>query len=128
MNRKRRTATIVLYSSMLLVCVALLSTFFEGCSRNDKVPVPEPLLSETQMMDVLTDTYLLEAELQHRKSLGENVGDLQGTYYDQLFEHHGITDSIFHSNMTYYSYQHAAMERIMDSVYERLASMQAESH
>ena len=41
-------------------------------------------------------------------------------YYDQLFEHYGITDSIFSQNMQYYTERPEVLERIMDSVTQRL--------
>ena len=41
-------------------------------------------------------------------------------YYDQLFEHYGITDSIFEQNMRYYTERPEVLERIMDSTLQRL--------
>lgn len=82
------------------------------------------LLTEQQMIDLMTDTYLIEAILNQKKSAGEDVTALQQAYYDQLFEHYGITDTIFEANMYYYTYDPAALERIMDSVTTRLTKAQ----
>ena len=41
-------------------------------------------------------------------------------YYDQLFTHYGITDSIFEQNIKYYAERPEVLERIMDSVVQRL--------
>ena len=82
------------------------------------------MLTEQQMVDVMTDAYLIEAILNQKKTTGEEVSQLQQTYYDQLFEHYGITDSIFEANMDYYSQNLAVLERIMDSVTNRCIKAQ----
>lgn len=90
-----------------------------ACTEREKRP--EVFLDEPQMIDVLTDAYLIEAKLNMRKSAGGEVSSLQVAFYDQLFEHYGITDSIFEQNMAYYTRQPAVLERIMDSVTNRFA-------
>lgn len=95
-----------------------------ACGNKDKMKKPETLLSEEQMVDILFDSYLIEAELNHRKAVGENVGSLQEDYYRELFEHYGISDSIFDVNMEYYTHQLSTLERIMDSVNSRFQQAQ----
>ena len=76
------------------------------------------------MIDVLFDAYLIEADLNQKRTLGENVDPLQQVYYDQLFEHYGITDTLFQQNLLYYTYQLQTLERIMDSVTNRFVKAQ----
>ena len=76
------------------------------------------------MIDVMTDAYLIEAQLNVMKGEGKDVSDLQVLYYDQLFEHYGITDSIFELNLEYYTYHPEILERVMDSVTNRFAKAQ----
>ena len=95
-----------------------------SCGNRNKVKTPEVLLTEEQMIDVLTDSYLIEAELNQMKSSGKDVQNLQAAYYEQLFEHYGITDSIFEANMDYYSHDLETLERIMDSVTTRFTKAQ----
>ena len=102
---------------MLVTVVALM--LFSACGDNNKVKKPDVLLTEQQMIDVLADSYLIEADLNQRKTVGENVTKLQGAYYGQLFEHYGITDSILEQNMVYYTHFPNVLERIMDSVNQR---------
>lgn len=105
--------------------VALLTLlFFASCNNKDKVRKPDVFLSEQQMVDVLTDAYLLEAELTQKKSSVLEVSSLQKTYYDQLFEHYAITDTIFDQNMYYYSHHPDILERVMDSVMNRFVKAQ----
>ena len=104
----------------LLLGMALLALV----SCTDREKAPEVFLDEPQMVDVLTDAYLIEADLNMRKSAGDDVSYLQAAFYEQLFEHYGITDSIFEQNMAYYTRQPAVLERIMDSVSNRFVRAQ----
>lgn len=106
---------------MAIAMVVILSAW--GCA--DKVKKPKPLLTEQQMIEVLADSYLIEAELNQRKTTGENVTKLQEAYYSQLFEHYGINDSIFEQNMYFYTQYPEVLERIMDSVSQRFINAQA---
>ena len=103
-----------------ILTLALLA--FISCIDREKRP--EVFLDEPQMIDVLTDAYLIEAQLNLKKTSGIDVTDLQAAYYEQLFEHYGITDSIFEQNLAYYTRQPAILERMMDSVTNRFARAQ----
>ena len=81
----------------------------------------------------MTDVQIIEADINYQKTMererGETPKDYSGltqSYYDQLFEHHGITDSIFSQNMRYYTERPAVLERIMDSVVQRLVKEKGE--
>ena len=82
--------------------------------------MPSRLLTEQEMISIMTDVQILEADMNYKKSNGKMIGDMPKEYYQQLFEHYGITDSIFAENMRYYTHDPATMERIMDSVTQRL--------
>lgn len=96
--------------------------------------MPERLLTEQEMIDVLTDVQIIEADINYQKNQERDHKEedsvktapkdyfkMSREYYDQLFEHYGITDSIFVQNLRYYTEQPEMLERIMDSVTNRLA-------
>ena len=96
--------------------------------------MPDRLLSEQEMIDIMTDVQIIEADINYQKTMereqGETPKDYSGltrSYYDQLFEHHGITDTIFSQNMRYYTEHPETLEKIMDSVMQRLMKEQATS-
>ena len=114
----------ILVISMLFVLVA-------ACGHKDKGFMPDRLLTEREMIDIMTDVQIIEADLNYRKTEEKNSGlepaalrALSNSYYGQLFEHYGITDSIFSQNMKYYSEHPAGLEKIMDSVMQRLVDAQ----
>ena len=99
--------------------------------------MPERLLTEQEMITVMVDVSIIEAEITYLK-MQERERDPNDTtevvardyvkmsreYYAQLFEHHGITDSIFEQNMRYYTERPEVLERIMDSTMQRLIKEQ----
>ena len=103
--------------------IALLLLLFSACEDKSKSIKPSRLLTEKEMIDIMTDMQIIEADINVQKSHGEEIGDKQRVYYRQLFEHYGITDSIFNENLRYYTDNPATIERIMDSVTQRIISL-----
>ena len=95
-----------------------------SCSSEKKKQAPTVLLSETEMVDVLTDVQIMEAAIGYLKNINQPTEYLKTIGYDTVFSHYGITDSIFKVNMVYY-YDHEPLTliRIYDSVESRLARM-----
>ena len=120
-----------------LVLLSLLFVLATACGRKDKGFMPERLLSEQEMITILTDVQIIEADINYQKSqehdqesndsikiIPKDYVKMSRDYYAQLFEHYGITDSIFNQNMRYYTRRPAELEKIMDSVTQRLTMEQ----
>lgn len=108
-----------------LLTISLLFILVSACGHKNKA-IPSHLLTEQEMVDVMTDVQILESDMNYRKSNGKMIGDMAKEYYRQLFEHYEITDSIYMENIRYYTHDPAVMERIMDSVTQRLTREQTE--
>ena len=107
----------------LLFLLFVICIFF-SCSSEKKKQAPSVLLSETQMVDVLTDVQIMEAAIGYKKNINQPTEYLKTIGYDTLFSHYGITDSIFKANMVYYyDVEPLTLIRIYDSVESRLARM-----
>ena len=107
--------------SLFLLFVICL---FFSCSSEKKKQAPTVLLSETEMVDVLTDVQVMEAAIAYTKNINQPTEYLKTRGYDTIFAHYGITDSIFKVNMVYYyDLEPLTLIRIYDSVESRLARM-----
>ena len=120
-----------------IVTLFVLATL-SGCK--DKGFVPDRLLTEQEMITIMTDVQIIEADI-NRQKMEERERDPNDTtkvvvkdyvaisrdYYAQLFEHYGITDTIFTQNMRYYTERPETLEKIMDSVMQRLLKEQTTS-
>ena len=118
--------------SIIILCFVLV--ILSGCK--DKGFMPERLLTEEEMITIMDDVSIIEAEISYQK-MQERERDPNDTpavapkdylkmskeCYDQLFEHYGITDSIFEQNMRYYTERPEVLERIMDSTMQRLMKL-----
>lgn len=118
-----------------LVLISLLFVLVAACGHKDKGFMPERLLTESEMIDMMTDVQIIEADVNYRKTQVKEEGaqplefrNLTQSYYDQLYEHYGITDSIFSQNLRYYSERPEVLEKIMDSVMQRLLREQSKVH
>jgi hypothetical protein len=118
-----------------LVLILLLFVLVAACGHKDKGFMPERLLTESEMIDMMTDVQIIEADINYRKTQVKEEGaqplefrNLTQSYYDQLYEHYGITDSIFSQNLRYYSERPEVLEKIMDSVTQRLLREQSKVH
>ena len=120
-----------------LVLLSLLFVLAIACGHKDKGYIPERLLSEQEMIHIMTDVQIIEADINYQKSqereqepndtikiIPKDYVKMSRDYYAQLFEHYGITDSIFEQNLKYYTERPAELEKIMDSVMQRLTKEQ----
>lgn len=105
-----------------------------ACDHKDKGFMPERLFTEEEMVDIMTDVQIIEAEINYQKSLEREDSSpdtdykaMAQSYYDQFFEHHGITDTLFLQNIKYYTERPEVLKRIMDSVVQRLTREPMES-
>ena len=111
----------------------LIFLLVTACGSKEKGFMPERLLTEQEMIDVLTDVQIIEADINNQKTqekdqetedsvkiVPKDYVKMSREYYGQLFEHYDITDSILVQNIRYYADRTEALERIMDSVVRRL--------
>ena len=92
--------------------------------RQSEVTAPTVLLSETEMVDVISDVYIIENAINHRRGKGTKITNLKTKGFDAVFTHYGITDSIFSENIDYYNSNPIVMKRIMDSVHANFKNIQ----
>ncbi|KWW24898.1 MAG: DUF4296 domain-containing protein [bacterium] len=115
--------------------IVLLFVLVTACGHKDKGFMPERLLTEQEMIDVMTDVQIIEADINFQKNqererdpydttavVAKDYVKITRSYYQQMFEHYGINDSIFTQNMRYYTERPEVLERIMDSVLQRLTA------
>lgn len=123
-----------------LAFLSLLLILAIACGRKDEGIMPERLLDEQEMITIMTDVQIIEADINYQKSreseqrpddtikiIPKDYVKISRDYYSQLFEHYGITDSIFEQNLKYYTERPAILEKIMDSVVQRLTKEQSTS-
>ncbi|MCK9453222.1 MAG: DUF4296 domain-containing protein [Bacteroidales bacterium] len=111
----------------LLPFILVLLLLFTACQKTEKTKAkPAVFLTETQMIKLVTDIQLLEAALNQRRNIGQNINEVKILWFNQLFEKHQLTDVIFDENLAYYNEQPAVMERILEEVLANIMQEQAQ--
>jgi len=114
-----------LFFFFVFISAMILAVSCKPVAKADS-PKPDIILTENQLVDVMTDAQLLEAALNHKRNIGQQTTELKTTWYNELFEHHQITEKIFQDNLNYYSEQPEKMEKILEEVLARISQMQSE--
>lgn len=103
---------------------AFLLLFFISCDVSEKIP--ENILGEEKMADVLVDIQLLEATYNSRLLNTDDRSERMSRYEKEIFEHHGISEETFNESYTYYQDYPKKLELIYESVFEKLEKMLTE--
>ena len=85
---------------------------FASCNRFDKPKPPKPLFDENRMVEIITDMEIVEAKLNFANERGGSADSLKDSYYQQLFDHHGITKEQLTENLNYYTQKPEVLEDI----------------
>ena len=109
---------------MKILALSVLLLLMSCGGRKIEVTTPTVLLSETEMVDVMTDVYIMENAINHRRGKSMKISNLKTRGFDAVFTHYGINDSIFRENIDYYNGTPVVMKRIMDSVHANFKNIQ----
>ena len=104
-----------------------LLLFFSACQKAEKTKAAKPavFLTESQMVELITDVQILEAAINNRRNIGQSTNEIKTLWFNQLFEKHQVTDVVFQENLNYYNEKPAVMERILEEVLANIMQDQA---
>lgn len=94
----------------LFILLILSSSFFLSCKQEDiKLQIPDD-----ELVKILTDLHISEAAI---LSLNQKLKDSMSViYYQQIFEIHGITDSVFYHDLEILRNDSKKLEEIYQKV------------
>tara|TARA_A100001015_G_C15014006_1_gene724611 strand:+ start:1944 stop:2282 length:339 start_codon:yes stop_codon:yes gene_type:complete len=112
---------------MYRLFLVTLFTLFISCAQQEEKK-PTRLLSQSQMIDALTEVHLLESAvklnlLDGLKKDSLNIRD----YYEALFATKSYSYKEFQENVAYFSRRPSQMEAFLDSVLIRVQMMELEN-
>ncbi len=100
---------------------------FAGCKESGVIPEPEGLLSQDEMVAVLTDIHLIEGARTGLVIMGDSVGGVN-EHYKAFFEKHNVTQAQYDSSFVYYSKNPKIFDKIYERVIENLSVIESEIH
>jgi hypothetical protein len=110
-----------------ILFILLLPVFFSCYHENQpEVTVPEQLLSEDEMVLIITDIQLAEGALTYRRTRRVEQQGFRESAYKKIFSNYGITAKILNENVNYYNSDPERMELIYEKVLANLSRMEGE--
>lgn len=112
----------------ILGFVLIAFLFFSCYHENQKeIVVPEKLLSEDELVEVLTDLQLAEGLITYQRLQKISVKkDFKDSVYNLVFENYGLTIPELTSNLNYYNNDPQNMEILYEKVLSNLSKLQSE--
>ncbi|RKE98506.1 DUF4296 domain-containing protein [Ichthyenterobacterium magnum] len=98
-------------------CILVLGFLFLGCNKIDKPKKPENLISKDKMVDILFDTFVLNAAKGTQKQVLEKNGILPKSY---IFEKYNIDSLQFALSNEYYAYNTEVYQSIINDLSSRI--------
>jgi len=112
----------------VIVCLLLIASL-SSCYTENKPEIvpPDELMTEEQIVNVLTDLNIAEGIIAVRRQGKSNVTmEFKDSLYQLVFENWGITSAQLNQNLDYYNNDPKHMERIMDQVLSRLSQEESQ--
>lgn len=113
-----------MYTNLIKLFIVSCLLFSCKPDKEEDQPVPENLLTEEQLIQVLTDTYLSES------ASAINVKAVTGEKFDSVYifnplKDNGISKAKFDSTIVYYSRHPKKLKIIYNKILDKLSVMQA---
>ena len=105
---------------ILLTCFCFM-ILLNACSSSNKNKAEE-ILSETQMVEVLTDIYLTEGKLNSLRIPKDSAEYLFKTIEPTIFAEHGIDSTVYKRSFQYYITNYEELSRIYELVIDSLSN------
>lgn len=112
---------------MKKIITILCIVFIAACtSIEDRVAIPDTVLSQEKMADVLVDVHLLEAAL-NVNALSRDQQIMNSIHPDSdVLKKHNVTKEKYQESFTFYSQNPLLLAEVYQFVLNNLSKMQAE--
>lgn len=111
---------------MRFLFAVFISLLFFSCSEKPDRKIPEGLISEEKMVELLTDIQLIEGAVS-KKILNKIDGKKESPlYYQKAFEKHNVTEDQFELSVRYYTENPEVLQAIYEDVLIELSKIKAE--
>jgi hypothetical protein len=113
---------------IIKVIISLFILFsVASCHNEDEVAIPNDLIPEIEMINVLTDVCKVEARFQRRLTVKElNNVDMAAHNYTIVFKNHNISLIQFKDSYSYYENNPQKMQELFDQVIIQLTEEESQ--
>ncbi len=123
MTRKEKHFRITKFYALMMLVLLFASCGFFRAPGKDKC---DKILSKSQITDILTDIYMLEAYIREYQQVEPAAKDSAVYYYKALFERHGVERIVFEEALDCYLLDRREMDLIHEEMLNRLSLIESE--
>jgi hypothetical protein len=96
-----------------------------SCNNSKKIKIPEDILPEDSMVEVITDVHLVQAA--QRMGMVIDTADTGSfTSFEYVWKKHHITEKDYKRNLDFYSHNASILDSIYEKVLNNLSRQKAE--
>lgn len=107
------------------ILIIFLTCCLIGCSNESSYKVPEGLLSEDTLRQILLDMHIADATLNSLNLKSQYENFTPEGYYNKVLQKHNLTREIFDSSIAFYSRKPEHLDKLYESVLNELSTMEA---
>lgn len=108
----------MLYGNGVPLSFAMLMVLFFSCEKKERVP--EGILTKDQMVNVLSELYIVEQKINTVSVKRDSLNQIFATMKDRVFKKTGVTDSVFRQSLNYYMDRPQTFEIIYTALIDSL--------
>lgn len=112
-----------MYKNFLFI---LLSFFLFACTNPDSVSIPDSVLPEEKMAEMMTDIHLLEATMNIQVGNTDKMGPDGKAINFNIYKKHQVTKEQFEESYKFYTENPELLAEVYQLVLNNLSRMQAE--
>jgi Domain of unknown function (DUF4296) len=108
----------LLNNTPVACCFAVFLALFFSCEKKERVP--DGILTQDQMVRVLSELYITEQKISTLGIKRDSLKQVFEVMKDSIFEQTGIPDSVFKQSMDYYVDRPQTLEGIYTALIDSL--------
>ena len=110
------------------IFLTLFTAFLIACSGNEEIKIPDTVLPEQKMAEVMVDVHLMEATMNLNIKNVDNVSSGTNVIPSvDIFKKHHINKKQFDESYTFYTHNPELLVEVFEMVLNDLSKMQAEA-
>ena len=106
------------HGQVVRLCFAAVMLLFFSCQK--KETTPEGILSNDQMVNVLSELYVIEQKISTLGVKRDSLNQIFDEMKSRVFEKTGVTDSVFRRSLNYYMDHPQTLEVVYTSLIDSL--------
>lgn len=106
--------------------IIIVSVLVSCSPKNDELVIPENVIPQDEMTDILVEVQIVEGALIYKRSTGQIYNDFRDYYYTFIFDKYNITQEKFDRSMDFYKENLEVLDKIYEEVLKRLEAKKRE--